>query len=137
MTITEVDITRLPDATLTPAERAWDAIAYMEAHPDEVEMDSWGTVHPHDETRTIGCFAHHVVKRAGYEFEALDNDRMHVKTPQGRMPVHLVANELLGLPTPVGCLGPCCSDDLFSPLGTVAGRAEMVAGRFGPRPVAA
>jgi hypothetical protein len=132
MTITELPVD-LPSPVLTPAERAWDAIDYMRAHPDEANLGTWGKVHPKDRTRTVGCFAHTVVKRAGYTFTAEGEGRGHAQTPQGPQPVYVVAAELLG----VDWSSAASFDGLFSWRGTLAARAELVEARFGPRPVAA
>jgi hypothetical protein len=134
MTITDIDITRLPDATLTPAERAWDAIDYMVAHPDEIDFSCWGRVHPADATRTVGCFAHAVVKRAGYQFTGIDPvGREWIEGRGDFEHVSKIASELLGLAWAPGCF----LDPLFSPHGTLAERLVLVAERFGAKPVAA
>lgn len=135
MTITDIDTTRLPDATITPAERAWDAIEYMTAHPEEVDLSCWGRVSAAYASRTVGCFAHTVVKRAGYEFMNFgDMGREWIEMPQGgEAHVSRIAAQLLGLEyCPGDCLNP-----LFGAEGTLAERANLVAERFGPKPVAA
>lgn len=138
MTITDISTVTLPDATLTPAERAWDAIGYMEAHPDEVNMECWGEVQ--EDGRTIGCFAHHVVKRAGLEFIDIDDGRMFTRGEDGT-PVHVsvTAALLLGLkPDTLGnCPCGCDAHGLFTARGDIAQRAQLVEAAFGPRPVAA
>jgi len=133
-------ITELPSPVLTPAERAWDAIAYMRAHPDEVNMESWGMEHPQDSTRTVGCFAHHVVKRAGYEFIDADDGRMFVEGPDGKpeqvgiTAARLLGVEMQGIGHATQCT--CCdSHGLFNATGTVEDRAQLVAQHFGPEPV--
>jgi hypothetical protein len=137
-TMTEPITESLPDAALTPAERAWDAIAYMEAHPDEVNLESWGAVHPDDESRTVGCFAHHVVKQAGYEFADLDDGRMYVKVGQGREHLHITAARLLEVePTTTRCPCGCDTHELFKATGTLTERAALVEKMFGPRPALA
>ena len=125
MTVTDIEI-KLPSPTMTPAELAWDAIAYMEAHPDEVDLEDWGGVHPKDASRTVGCFAHHLVKRAGYAFLDGDNARMYVEGPRGTEHISITAMRLLNV----------THDDegLFRATGTLAGRAELVERTFGPRP---
>lgn len=125
MTITDIE-TKLPSPTMTPAERAWDAIAYMEAHPDEVDLEDWGKVHPKDASRTVGCFGHHLVKRAGYEFIDDGFDRMWVEGPDKPEHISITAMRLLDIPNDnVG---------LFRASGTLAERADLVERVFGPRP---
>ena len=137
MTITDISVT-LPDATLTPAERAWDAIDYMEKHPEEVNFESWGEVQ--EDGRVIGCFAHHLVARAGLEFIDIDDGRMFTRNAAGA-PEHVsvTAALLLGLkPDTLGnCPCGCDAHGLFTARGDIAQRAAKVEAAFGPRPVSA
>lgn len=62
-----IDIATLPDATLTPNERAWTTLWYIESHRNEWDQSTFGMFTDKSQTATVGCFAHHLCKTAGYE----------------------------------------------------------------------
>jgi hypothetical protein len=62
-----VDVSALPDATLTPRERAWSTLWYLENHPDQWDQRTFGRFVSGQRVETVGCFAHHLCKAAGYE----------------------------------------------------------------------
>lgn len=67
MTTTKIEV--LPGALeLTPAERAWDTYDYLIKHPEGWNQQWYGNRMP--DGAIHGCFAHHVVARAGFRMEA-------------------------------------------------------------------
>lgn len=56
----------LPDPTLTRNERAWTTLWYIESHRREWDQGVFGRFTDTSRRNTVGCFAHHLVKTAGY-----------------------------------------------------------------------
>jgi hypothetical protein len=113
----EVDLSTLPDLRLSTNERAWSTLWYIEGHPREWEQRTYGRFTDHTRQATVGCFAHHLVKAAGYEQFGCSVSAVHgdvpwacprlgqhgclqadrVRTETGWRPVSVVAMELLNV----------------------------------------
>lgn len=141
------DITALPDATLTPGERAWDAYRSIKNNPRCWNQNTFGEV---QDGRVVGCFAHHLVRRAGYETVApfagarardrvrtrdlaqADNWRLtwlaNEYTYIGNAPVEAVAAGLLGLAVHA-------TAEMFSGGNSLTRLHMLLEERYGPEPV--
>jgi hypothetical protein len=145
---TTVDITTLPDATISPAERAWDAYRSIRNNPGCWSQTTFGT--QRRDGRVVGCFAHHLVRRAGYDAVAphpdshyrdrvstgalrqADNPRLvelaHKYHHIGRVPMEKVAAALLELST-------YAAAEMFCGGNNLAGLRVLLEERYGPEPV--
>jgi len=138
-----------PDAT--PAQRAWAAFEFIRLHPESWDQSTYGRLSPEGKTR--GCFAHHVVRMAGYpqvscglleqcrchvpnealdEIQALSESSLATLREQHgastrSISIHAVARELLG--------GDFEIVDLFEPLLTLKALERRIAAQFGLNPV--
>lgn len=65
--VSTTDLPTLPEVTLTPGERAWDAYRSIKNNPGCWKQVTYGQL---EGGRVVGCFAHHLVRRAGYEIVA-------------------------------------------------------------------
>jgi hypothetical protein len=134
------DITILPDPTITPAERAWATVAYLEAHPGEWDQHNYGEFKR--DGSTIGCFAHHLVKNAGYttfgcrgdakgggceQGHPQCRDASYVKTENGWGFMSDAADRLLGLTDQ-------SNGGLYAGGNTFADIKEIVTFTLGPAP---
>lgn len=141
-----VDTRTLPDPTITPADRAWATLWYLEAHPDEWRQDTFGRFLP--DGSTVGCFAHHLVRQAGYtEFGC--KHKVNGAPCQTRCSCCLPARPLTcvgagyvkteigweGVPSAATrLLGVCGTGGLYSGGNTLAGIRAILTDLVGPEP---
>ena len=158
MTTTKIEV--LPGALeLTPAERAWDTYDYLIKHPEGWNQSNYGA---YKAGGLEGCFAHHLVARAGFTItaahpnypftpwhipaseaaEAIKQERLvgacamnESCSVNGFYTVAVLAQHLLDYKVGAAC--PCCSEpSLFCPLNSMSILHSKLVKLFSPPPVA-
>lgn len=146
---------------LTPAERAWDTYDYLTRHPQLWAQNWYGNRMINGEVR--GCFAHHVVARAGHTIasphQAFPNSVMYIPMAEvvgeidwtriegptanysgygvgGYVLVPTLAQYLLGYNTGGRCES-CYEPRLFCPGNTLERLSSTITELFGEKVVTA
>lgn len=134
-----------PDAT--PAQRAWAAFEFIRLNPEQWDQSSFGRLAG---DRVVGCFAHHVVRMAGYEqfgckddSPATDPCRHRVKVADLSEELATALREECGADKTVGTEriarellgGAPGTIDLFRPSVTLDYLRLRIKLTFGPNPI--
>ena len=155
-------IEALPEGLeLTPSERAWDTFDYIKAHPQGWDQKWYGNRMM--DGNVYGCFAHHVVARAGFtitnalalapnafqyvpagevteQIEAAKLVGWFSRYPGYQVEDHILvptlAQHLLGYRVGGGC-DTCFEPRLFCPGNDLTRFYRRIEEVFGPKPVAA